>query len=82
MELTEFKVGRETLKAVLMDRPTHQAMAADRNQVQMSEYKRGRFFSQDVVGESVRMYEGDWYVERANGNVESMSAEDFQAMTG
>ena len=82
MELTEFKSGRETLKALLMDRPAHQAMAAEHGLVQLSEYKRGRFFEVPGVDGMVRIYEGDWYVERANGHVESMSVEDFEAMTG
>ena len=90
MEMQEFKSGRETLKAALMDDEALWAMAADRGltvyfesgQGKPADTPKGDFVEVPGIDGPVRIYQDRWYVERANGNIESMSAEDFQAMTG
>ena len=88
MEMQEFKSGRETLKAALMDDAVLWAMAEERGlpvyfesgQGRPPTRRKGDFVEVPGIDEPVRIYQDRWYVERANGNIESMSAEDFEAM--
>ena len=75
--LTEYKMGRATVKAALVDREMVARLAEQNGQVVRFDPHRGRYVEIDEV----RVYVGDWYVEHPTRGIMSLSDEDFQDQT-
>ena len=75
--LSEFKMGRATVRAALVDREMAQRLAEANDVVVRFDPHKGRYVEID----GVRVYVGDWYVEHPRNGIMGLTDEEFQELT-